>query len=862
MSNPTSNSYHLSKIYGDPGSVLTLYGSNLLSVYSISFGTVPATLLTKTSSSITLQVPPSTQETVILVINSMTIPNLVFHYNVYQVSSLSRQIVMKGDILSIYGTRMNSIMHVEVEQVITPFVHVSDTELSLILPPSTLQYNSLKLNHREIATLTYVLVEVYVMSPQYAEIGDTIDLTGKGMRTVKHALVGTVPATLTIKDDSVLSLTIPNGFAKKQITLIDTSGQRTITFFNGDPLWFNYVPVSKCKTICQKSSYYYPSNQQSTKQLQSRMIQTHKQMTYNNSRMSTIYNDLLSVDYGKNRELLLRFKYKFYNCYMKNLITGNITVSKKKELTQMLNSLVSSLTETERRVVFDEPIPVVDETPMVESGYIFYVVYRSIAKSKYFMVKNISTDFLFEPFQSYVFDLSDASNLGTQLSFSESNQSIPYRGISYTNTPGTEGATMTLTIDEETPSSLYTFDLSNPIPLRAYQAGYSLPTISIRKLDSIVSRKEDYTYVNMRQYSNVAIYENSGPRYSINDPIRPRVLKELNRDKYNITYGTYYIDIPLTYATTLLNRGYEDSISWNGDIGKKQTMEVKGLQLAGETLDGVYDFYYGRVQLTVHKPFPFDMTLYSMSYGYMSGIRLLHFVEPYTPTEIETIVSLPFQNTLFYDTRITFNEFYAPSNRKYGVSMGIYLINLQKEVAFLTRGREEFVSILTTDTTLVSEGYSPEGVPCLYYTGDIQLHIKGYFESLSLCSKDGYSGGFKLLVYNAYYGADITFDPTHLTLHLKDKGIYFNQDLSLETYPLSTGEYLLFYTNAYPFRFLNEGPDECFSVETLNDRVFRITVRTLVVQTEEGTESQNFGTVRILIPELNQLFVLFTYESP
>jgi len=111
-----------------------------------------------------------------------------------------------------------------------------------------------------------------------------------------------------------------------------------------------------CKNICEKSSFYYPSNNLSTKQLQSMMIQRKKKITYNNSRLSTLYNMILSLDFEKNREMIIIYKYKCYSRYVTKLIEGNITLEKKKELYKLMNDILSSLNPVEYAIVYQTSI--------------------------------------------------------------------------------------------------------------------------------------------------------------------------------------------------------------------------------------------------------------------------------------------------------------------------------------------------------------------------------------------------------------------------------------------------------------------------------------------------------------------------
>jgi hypothetical protein len=82
------------------------------------------------------------------------------------------------------------------------------------------------------------------------------------------------------------------------------------------------------------------------------MIQIHKKISYSNTKVSTILNTMLRLDYELNRALLLRYKYNLYLRYLKQLLEGNIPIDKKRELNQMLSVLLSSLNEKEVEIVY------------------------------------------------------------------------------------------------------------------------------------------------------------------------------------------------------------------------------------------------------------------------------------------------------------------------------------------------------------------------------------------------------------------------------------------------------------------------------------------------------------------------------
>jgi hypothetical protein len=570
------------------------------------------------------------------------------------------------------------------------------------------------------------------------------------------------------------------------------------------------------------------------------MIRNHTKITYNNTRLKTVYNLMLGLDYVINRNLLFQYKYKLYTRYLTDLITGNITTQKKQDLYNMLQVLVSSLTPPEYDFIFElnPPPPTVIPDIIVDSTYTFYVIQRKMPDRKYFIFKNLTTNFLLEPLRFYTFDVSDPSNLNTKLSFSEEKYTgIPYRGVEYVSTPGTEGAKVILTIYRDVSAfRFYVYNEIENFPVLQYGWGYSIESITVHLDNSVVESLINYLYVNSRQYSYLSIYESSGPKFSINDNILSTVFIQINQYHYSFTYGTYYLDIPKTYASTLLNKGYEDSISFIGDSDKKSVDTIYGNSIASKNLttlqEGTYDFYYGRVQMTIYKPFTVELSFYSRSFGFMGGMNLLNFVNIMDIPD--PVKSLPYYNTLEQGDFILFNGD-TDLKQKYGLSMGIYILNIKPpmEVAFLDWDKNELFEILTTPDTITSGPFkAPDGHIYTFYSGRINIAVKGWFDFISMCTRSGYSGGYKLLFYNSFYGPPSVYtyrskqsikglcSQNNINIY-ENKFIYFNDDyISSSGYGLYNGVYTIYnIPSNCPITLLNKNKETLVRLESLSNDI-------------------------------------------
>jgi hypothetical protein len=454
---------------------------------------------------------------------------------------------------------------------------------------------------------------------------------------------------------------------------------------------------------------------------------------------------------------------------------------------------------------------------------------------------------------TYTFDLSHPTNLNTRLSFSEyKNSGLPYRGVQYVSTPGTAGSKMILTLYNDLKThKLFTFN-DVPIPVKnQYDWGYSKEGI-LTRLDktTLIKKVYEYYYANARQYSWLSVYESAGPKFSINDFITPVVFLELNQYLYNFTYGTYYLEIPKIYASTLLNKGYEDYVSFVGDENKKIVEYVYGTDMAnreepyiqdadpvnelapGTIIDGSYNFYYGRVQMNIYKPFPFRFSVYSRSFGFMGGGGLFHFVDSSESlTTVDNVLKLKTYNTIQKGISLRMNgDTSTLYNRKYGLSMGSYIFDIPSNlpIAFMNSSKENVFSVVATSTSVSTGPFStPDGNKYLFYTGRINVLVKGYFETVSICTREGYSGGYKLLAYNAYYGAQ---HPSIYTTHNSKKGlcaqntlnvlnnkyISFNDDYVLSQYGMSKGVYTIFnIPKECPITLLNNTKNNLVKLESL-----------------------------------------------
>ena len=874
-------------LQGMENDILMVRGTNLMYVNQALFGEIEATIVEKTSTYLRIKVPNSELRYEGIYFNPPT-SSFSFEYVPYEVTRIS---VYNTDGKATFeGKGLMNVNSVRFGSMVAPILNKTYNRITVTIPdnPSfsvtlvTLQspdYLLSKYPNGQNLLYTYI-PKISSVSARNGYKGEKIVVNGIHLHNIKAFYFGQTKSMLSNRTASSFTATVPMGTDK--VTLkgeIDLAGFGTVYLtkkIDDSNLEFQYlihnancnIKGKKKDNICEKSIYSYPNNQLTKKQTQAAIIKTRTKLTYDNSRTKTIYSIMLSLDYEANLRLLYSIKC-LYQRYFDNLLRSNITQQTKQELLDMMTYLISTLTSEMYSFLFEvkQNEPVIYEDVIVDSTYTFFVIQRKLSNFEYFIIKNISTKFSFELLKYYTFDVSDPSNLNTKLSFSlDEFSNIPYRGVSYISTPGTEGAKVILNIYSDIPSlQLYLFNDIKQSPEIQYSWGYSTKSVTVQVTTTPMKEVINFSYINARQYSYLSVYESSGPKYCINDTIDPVVFLEFNQFHYNFTYGTYYLDIPRTYSATLLNKGYEDLISFVGDPTKKITEYVYGTILSNndksKLQEGMFDFYYGRVQVTVYKPIPIELSFYSRSFGFMGGMNLLNFKPVLDPVETidldeiaDVIVPLPYSNTIQKGNFINFN---GNDGKKYGVTMGIYLVNIDPSmnIAFLNRGKEELFDILTTPTSIVTGPFkAADNRDYNFYSGRINLVIKGYFESMSVCTRTGYSGGYKLLMYDSYRGPPSSFIyNTHTSIKglcsynviniFDNKTIHFNDDYKdVSEYGLYNGVYTIFnipYT--YPITLLNKGKESLVFLESLSN------------QTRKGTGPDGivytfyYGTLRVSI---------------
>jgi hypothetical protein len=550
----------------------------------------------------------------------------------------------------------------------------------------------------------------------------------------------------------------------------------------------------ECNPNC-KPEFKPFKNGVSTKMIQAQMIRLNgrRGVPIINSRTESIYKDIYSMDFNKNKQMLITFRYSLYRRYFDAIANCSVGSQFVMKLNQMLSDIISSLTQEEYNIVFGiviAPPPInIDYNPITD--YTFYVIIRQSPTISYFMIKNIRANFILQSGYKYTFDLSDPSNYGTKFALSYDKNGIHVPGLLYVGTPGETNAKLIFSVPKLMVNmQIYIFNdldrntINNRILDSAYTIwGYNNPYI-VTDVGYYLAITDVSKYLTkcVIQDCVLSIFESSrGPQYFINNNSKedPDLFFKVNFYQYILTYGTYYMYIPKFFDATILNKGFEQSISLIGDDDKKTTDYLKYISLAeNEPPDGSYNFYWDFVKVTVYKPFTGHLSVYSKKFGFMYGFDLLLFsdeCDPKTPNTFDYITDL----SLNYDyyglcaqnrvnvidsTYVTFNDHLTySSSRKYNMYLGEYMFFIPQScpITFMNRTKESIVSVDSLNTGSYYTNTGPDGFIYKFYYGVVRVTIRGDFGHMSFCSlKNGYMGGYKIFGYDSNFSNAVSYpDP-------------------------------------------------------------------------------------------------------
>lgn len=545
-------------------------------------------------------------------------------------------------------------------------------------------------------------------------------------------------------------------------------------------------------------------NNISTKMLISRMIQTRRSLTYNNSNRYTVYKKILEANIDVNKKLLLTLGKDIYQRYLRKITKSNShDIEVRNNLELMYQDIILNLSINEQKqlgIYIETDIEIFENENTRKQNLLlnpeFIYTCKVIHIGAYFnlSITNYKITDVLVPGKKYLFDLQHTSNLGFRLSFSFKQYDFrPLEGLEYVGVPGTKGAYLVYTPPVDTTVyKIYLFNELDKSVLSYDLFGYLIKFLNIEVDYKNKSNFSGYDYLSeatniidcLDNYTEIKMDENFGPKFYFqktdsqflftNNNINRRYV--LNR-QYGLYYGTYYTKINTsTNPIAFLNKGKENFFSVSGN--KYDTYYLSNLTKDGE-LDGSYNFFYDEIEITITGDFG-TVGMFSHFYGFNRMEKLLIFADncltfsgskknyedkviqnieclyPISLMNIEKINNIPF---------ITFNNNYEnisyDQNKIYGLCNGQYIIRnipLTNPIAVINKGKENYITYTGLQEYSLKR-MGPDNKNYTYYYEAIIIRVYGDFGKVSVFDYyNGYAGGKHLFQYTDVCDYNIEWD--------------------------------------------------------------------------------------------------------
>lgn len=237
----------------DGGSTVVVSGSNLGDASAATFGGVPATILSKTTTSITLLTPAKIAGSANLVVfgpggNSTSVRTYTYVVPAPTVTSVSPSVgrLSGGEVITIRGTRLAAVTAVKFGTSSstaasgTSLTRISDTELRVTTPAGTLGAKSVYViapsgTATKSNGYTYVGVpKITTVSPSSGSSagGSTVVINGTALANLKSVTIGGALATVSTTTDTRITAIVPAGTPGGRAIVVVTAGG-TATKFSG-----------------------------------------------------------------------------------------------------------------------------------------------------------------------------------------------------------------------------------------------------------------------------------------------------------------------------------------------------------------------------------------------------------------------------------------------------------------------------------------------------------------------------------------------------------------------------------------------------------------------------------------------------
>jgi hypothetical protein len=541
------------------------------------------------------------------------------------------------------------------------------------------------------------------------------------------------------------------------------------------------------------------------KELISYNIKNKSKIAYQNSKTAYIYTQIVNGNTPQMKDILMSLGLDVFKRYVNRILgSSSYNNSTKANVSATYETIITNLSINEQiqlgMIQVDNSFDNIVDIPVERT---FYCKVVTQGRQRILVITNILKTTTLTPGKRYIFDLEDPTNAGTQISFSQYQyQYIELPGLSYVGEPGQPGAKTIYDVPQNINSyKIFIFNRSDASSDSYFIYPYMRETLTIRLNYKAVSKDVNQSIVDNFSVSSSTVIIclqkrmvvrssiSNGPKYILEPSnIDDFTVNNFNlaarynpNARYGMFYGTYifYVNSPRN-PFTILNKGKEDLIRIRGDIDKKTTVLLKGLDTNYSQLDGEYDFYYGDIYIEVFGDFGV-VGLYSFQYGindmenylvfsdkcyagsgandtyediFFNNIYLLH------PQSIFQSIEYNKGNVIRFNNETTYVEdrIYGLSNRNtenpelpYNQYI-IFGVPEEHPIAFINKEKIDnsgnpllhYFGV----NTLKKRRVGPDNLFYDFYYGTIVIYVYGDFGRMSVYDfYHGYSGAKLLLQY-------------------------------------------------------------------------------------------------------------------
>lgn len=230
------NITHFSPVSGKAGDLVNIYGTNLENVSKCSFGAIPATIITQTSTNISVRVPKGASTSKINISLSAISPVMFTNTSSPSgktpiITDFSPSSGKAGDIVTISGMNLEHINQVKIGGILVEILNKSASSISIRIPQGIVSgyvevfgiaTSPSNFTVGGVDPPTQLPPKITDFSPKKATIGSYITVTGENLERITSIKVGGISSSIfTEETASRVRFTMP---AAGNITITTPGG--------------------------------------------------------------------------------------------------------------------------------------------------------------------------------------------------------------------------------------------------------------------------------------------------------------------------------------------------------------------------------------------------------------------------------------------------------------------------------------------------------------------------------------------------------------------------------------------------------------------------------------------------------------